>query len=272
MVNSERKNDYKSNSISNLILALDVGNTSISLGGFENDKIVFKSVLSTRIDRTEDEYAVAILNLLKLHDQNIKDVSGVIVSSVVPPLNSVLKKALLFLFGTEPLFVGPGIKSGIGIQCDTPSSVGADLIAASVAAHYIYGSPALIIDIGTATKMTLVSKNGAFVGTSIIPGVLMGLNALSETTAQLPKISLEAPKTVIAKNTTDCMRSGVVFGNASMIDGMIDRINEEFGEELSVYATGGLASAIIPYCKKKIHLDESLVLKGLNILYHKNKA
>jgi pantothenate kinase type III len=148
---------------------------------------------------------------------------------------------------------------------------GCDLIAAAVAAHYIYGSPSLIIDMGTATKMTVVDHKGAFIGTSIIPGVMMGLNSLSEGTAQLPKISLEKPSSVIAKNTADCMRSGVLYGNASLIDGMIDRISQEFGSELPVYATGGMASLIMPLCRHEIPVDEHLVLKGLNILYQKNK-
>lgn len=253
-----------------MILAIDLGNTNIDIGGFEGDELKFVSKISTDVKKTEDEFAISVLSSLSLHGTHKKDVLGVIVSSVVPPLNSVIKKAIKLLFGIDAIFVGPGIKSGIGIRCDIPSSVGADIISASVAAHYLYGSPCLIIDVGTATKMTVVNKNGEFIGTSIIPGVLMGLNALSEGTAQLPKISLEAPKTVIAKNTVDCMRSGVVFGNASMIDGMIDRINEEFGEELTVYATGGNASTVIAHCKKKIHFDEHLLLKGLNVLYQKN--
>ncbi len=254
-----------------MILAFDIGNTNIDMGGFDGDKLIFVSNLSTNINKTEDEYSISILSHLKLHGVSKEEIDGVIVSSVVPPLNSVIKKAIIFLFNSEPLFVGPGIKSGIGIQCDAPSSVGADIIAASVAVNYIYGSPALIIDIGTATKMTVINKNGAFIGTSIIPGVIMGLSALSEETAQLPKISLEPPKAVIAKNTVDCMRSGVIFGNASMIDGMIERINEEFGEKLKVYATGGFAKSILPYCKSEIKTDEHLLLKGLNILYRKNK-
>lgn len=253
-----------------MILAVDIGNTTIVLGGFEADKLCFVARLSTENPKTEDEFAVSILNSLKLYGVDREDVTGVIVASVVPPLNAAIKKAIRFIFGQEPVFVGPGIKSGISIHCDAPSSVGADLIAASVAAHYIYGSPSLIIDIGTATKMTVVNEKGCFIGTSIIPGVLMGLNALAERTAQLPKISLEAPCTVIGKNTADCMRSGVLYGNASMIDGMIDRINDEFGKPLKVYATGGLASLIIPLCKHDICIDEHLVLKGLNILYIKN--
>ncbi len=255
-----------------MILTIDIGNSNIMLGGFVADELRFVSRISTDPARTEDEYAVRILESLSLYGIDKAEITGAVVASVVPPLNAVIRKAITFIFQKEPLFVGPGIKSGIGIQCDMPSSVGADLIAASVAAHYIYGSPSLIIDIGTATKMTVVNHKGAFIGTSIIPGVTMGLNALAEGTAQLPKISLEVPPTVIAKNTADCMRSGVLFGNASMIDGMIDRICEEFGEELTVYATGGMASVIIPLCKHDMTVDEHLVLKGLNILYQKNKA
>lgn len=255
-----------------MILTIDIGNTNIALGGFVSDELRFVSRISTDTARTEDEYAVRILQSLALYKIDKEDITGVIVASVVPPLNDAIRKAIRFVFQKEPLFVGPGIKSGIGIQCDMPSSVGADLIAASVAAHYIYGSPSLIVDIGTATKMTVVNQKGAFIGTSIIPGVLMGLNALAQGTAQLPRISLELPSAVIAKNTADCMRSGVLYGNAALIDGMIERINEEFGAPLQVYATGGMASAIIPLCKHDICLDEHLVLKGLNILYQKNRA
>ena len=254
-----------------MILTIDIGNTNMMLGVFEEDKLHSVSRISTDPSKTEDEYAVRILEVLSLHGVDKNDVTGAIVASVVPPLNAVIKKTVQFLFGQEPIFVGPGIKSGIGIQCDMPSSVGADLIAAAVAAHYIYGSPSLIIDIGTATKMTVVNHKGAFIGTSIIPGVMMGLNALAEETAQLPKISLEVPQAIIAKNTADCMRSGVLFGNACLIDGMIDRMCEEFGEPLKVYATGGMASTMIPLCQHEICVDEYLVLKGLHILYQKNQ-
>ena len=253
-----------------MILAIDVGNSNITLGGFCDDSIAFVANLSTDACATEDEYSCRIMDMLRLHGIDKSLVKGTVVSSVVPQLNTIIQRAVKLVFGISPIFVGPGIKTGISIQCDTPSSVGADLICASVAAHFIYGSPSLIIDMGTATKMTVVNKNGAFIGTSIIPGVVMGLYALSNQTAQLPKISLEAPGSIIAKNTVDCMKSGVIFGNASMIDGMIDRINQEMGEELSVYITGGYASVILPYCKHKMVHDENLILKGLNIIYKKN--
>ncbi len=255
-----------------MILTVDIGNSVITIGGFESNELVFVSRISTSCIKTEDEYAVGILDVLRLYGVDKNKIEGAIVASVVPPLNFVIKKAIHLILNKEPIFVGPGVKSGIIIQCDIPSSVGADLITASVAAHYIYGSPCLIVDMHTLRKITYVNKKGAFAGTVIMPGVLMGLEALTEKTAQLPKISLEAPKAVVGKNTADCMRSGAIYGNASMIDGMIDRLCEEIGEELKVYATGAMASLIIPKCRHNITLDEHLVLKGLNILYHKNKA
>lgn len=254
-----------------MILAIDVGNTNIVIGGFEDDNLSFVARMATNTLKTEDEYATQILDILSIHKIEKEKVSGAIVSSVVPQLNSIIKKAILFAYNVEALLVGPGIKTGINIQCDDPSSVGADLICACVATHHIYGSPSIIIDMGTATKMMIVNHSGAFVGAVISPGVQIALNALARGTAQLPHIGLETPKSVIGKNTIDCMRSGVVFGSASMIDGMIERCTEELGEDFKVYATGGLSNAIIPHCKHEITLDSNLVLKGLNILYKKNK-
>ena len=253
-----------------MILAIDIGNTNIVIGGFVEENLTFVARIATNANKTEDEYATKIRSVLALHDVEKSAIKGAIISSVVPPLNSVMKKAIFLVYGVEPIMVQPGIKTGIGIHCDNPASVGADLICACVAAHHIYGSPSLVIDMGTATKIMLMDNSGAFVGASIIPGVSIGLKALASGTAQLPQISLEAPKSVAGKNTVDCMRSGVVFGNASLIDGMIDRYNEEVGENLRVYATGGLASTIVCHCKHDITLDVDLVLKGLYILYKKN--
>lgn len=253
-----------------MILTIDIGNSNISVGGFEKDALAFVSRISTNTTKTEDEYAISLVSVLALHNIDRSEIKGAIVSSVVPPLNTVMKKAIKTVFGVDPLMVGPGIKTGISIQCDSPSSVGADLICACVAVQKLYGSPALIVDIGTATKMIVMNGKGAFIGVSIVPGVLMGLNALSEGTAQLPKVELDTPASIIAKNTADCMKSGVIFGNASMVDGMIDRINEEVGESLPVFVTGGLASVILPHCKHTMTFDEHLVLKGLSILYQKN--
>lgn len=253
-----------------MILTIDIGNTNIMCGGFDGSSLSFVVRMSTELSMTEDEYASKILSILALHNVEKKEIKGAIISSVVPPLNAIMKKAVSLMYGVDALVVGPGIKTGLNIHCDNPSSVGSDLICACVAANKLYGSPALIIDMGTATKMTVLNKNGAFEGVSIIPGVLMGLDALAEKTAQLPKISLEAPQKVIGKNTVDCMKSGVVFGNAALIDGMIDRINAEMSYKLPVIATGGLAQIIIPHCTHDILVDEYLVLKGLELLYRKN--
>lgn len=252
------------------VLAIDIGNTNIVFGGFQEGKLTFTARISTDAARTQDEYAGLILTTLALHDVDRKKVTGAVISSVVPPLNSVMKGAVRCIYGVDSMIVGPGIKTGINIHCDTPSSVGADIICACVAVQKLYSSPALIIDMGTATKMSVLSSKGAFVGVSIIPGVMMGLDALSERTAQLPRVSLDVPDKVIGKNTADCMRSGVIYGNASMIDGMIDRIIEEVGQELPLYATGGMAQTIVGHCKHDIILDEHLVLKGLNIIFEKN--
>lgn len=253
-----------------MVLTLDIGNSEITLGGFEGDELAFVAHISSDTKKTEDEYAVSLLSILSLYSLDRSSVTGAIMSSVVPELNHVIKKAVSFVFGIEVLTVGPGIKTGIGIRCDTPSSVGGDLICASVAAHYIYGSPSLIVDIDTATKMTVVNKNGAFIGTSIIPGVLMGLEALAKSAALLPTVDPEAPACVIAKNTADCMRSGVIYGNASMTDGMIDRIFAEIGEEIPVIVTGSQAGLITPHLSHSFIYDGHLVLRGLNILYKKN--
>ncbi len=253
-----------------MVLAVDIGNTNIVLGGFVEDKLSFVARIATNANKTEDEYATKIKSILALHEVDKKEVKGAIISSVVPPLTRVMSDAVKMVYGIEPLLVGPGIKTGINIHCDDPSTVGADLICACVAANSVYGSPSLVIDMGTATKMMVIDKTGTFIGVSIIPGVNIALKALASGTAQLPQISLEAPKSVIGKNTADCMRSGAVFGNASMIDGMIDRFNEEMGYELKAVATGGLSKTIIKHCRHEIVHDADLVLKGLNILYKKN--
>lgn len=253
-----------------MVLAIDIGNTNITVGGFDGEELRFVARLATVSTKTSDEYAVLLLNVLSMHSVEKTQIKGAIISSVVPPLNAAMNRAVESIYGVKPLNVGPGIKTGINIHCDTPSSVGADLICACVAAHHIYGSPSLIVDMGTATKMMVVNAKGAFIGVSIIPGVRMGMQALAMGTAQLPQVSLDAPVSVVAKNTVDCVKSGVIYGNAALVDGMIDRINGEVGEELPVYATGGLSSIIVPHCSHKITLDEQLVLKGLNILYKKN--
>lgn len=253
-----------------MVLTVDIGNTNIVLGGFCGDELKFVARIATNANKTEDEYATKIKSILYLHEVEKAQIKGAIISSVVPPLTRVMRDAVKMVYGVEALTVGPGIKTGINIHCDDPSTVGADLICACVAANTIYGNPSLVIDMGTATKMMVIDPSGTFIGVSIIPGVNIALKALASGTAQLPQISLEAPKSVIGKNTADCMRSGAVFGNAAMLDGMIDRFNDEMGCSLKLIATGGLCSTIIKHCKHDIIHDDNLVLKGLNIIYNKN--
>jgi type III pantothenate kinase len=254
-----------------MILTVDIGNSNINFGVFDADEIKFVARIATDRAKTEYEYASSLGSALSIYGIEKESIKGAIISSVVPPLNMAMRSAIRLLYGIDAILVGPGVKTGINIHCDNPASVGADIICASVAAHFIYGSPSLVVDMGTATKMMVMNDNGAFIGVSIIPGVMVGLDALANRTAQLPMVSLEAPKSVIGKNTVDCMRSGVIFGNASMVDGMIDRFYDELGGEVKVLATGGLSAAIVPYCKHKITYDEHLVLKGLNLIYKRNQ-
>lgn len=253
-----------------MILAVDIGNTNVTVGGFLKDSLTFVARMATNPSLTEDEYAAKLRDVLSLHRADVTRIRGAVLSSVVPPLTAVIKSALFCAFGVEALTVGPGVKTGLNIRCDDPSSVGADLICACVAAKQLYGAPLLIVDMGTATKIMLVDKSGAFGGVSILCGAQTALYALTSSAAQLPQVSLEAPASVIGKNTADCIRSGAVFGHAAMIDGMIDRIESEAGEKLKVIATGELSSAVIPYCTHFVSIDETLVLKGLHLIQKKN--
>lgn len=252
-----------------MILTVDIGNTNIVVGGFLNDEIKFVSRIATDIKKTEDEYAVILRNILLLNEINAKDINGAIISSVVPPLNKTIQKAIKTVYGVSSIIVGPGIKTGVNLLVDNPLQVGADLVCSAVATYKYHGAPSIIIDMGTATKLSVIDKNGSFLGVSIVPGVEIGISALAGGTAQLPQISLDAPKSVIGKNTIDAMQSGVVFGNASLIDGMVERIKKEFGD-INIVATGGLAGFITPYCKEKMVVDDGLILKGLYEIYKRN--
>jgi len=253
-----------------MVLAIDVGNTNLTIGGFVKSSLAFSAHISTDTEATRDDYACRIISVLSLYGIKRDGFRGAVIASVVPELNSIIKDAVRRVAGVEAIVVGPGIKTGISIRCDAPSSVGADLICTSVAANYLYGAPALVIDMGTATKMTVVNDKGAFIGAAIIPGIMMVLRALATDTAQLPMVSLEAPDAIICKNTADCMKSGAVFGNACMIDGMVTRIMEEIGTKCKVLLTGGYATAVAPHLTCDFTLDEHLVLKGLYLIYEKN--
>lgn len=253
-----------------MILAFDVGNSNIVFGGIENFKTTFVTRLTTDTGKTEDEYSVIIKNLIEINKCSIKDFDGSIISSVVPPLNNVLKAAIQKIINKTPLIVSPGIKTGLNIKIDNPAQLGSDMVVGAVAAIAEYPKPLIVIDMGTATTLCVIDKNCDYRGGIICPGVKVSLDSLTSKAAQLYGISLEAPKKVIGTNTVDCMRSGTIFGNAAMIDGLIDRMIAEIGSNATVIATGGLSSKIIRYCKHKIIYDSNLLLKGLEIIYYKN--
>lgn len=253
-----------------MILAVDIGNTNIVIGCIEQEKIYFVERVSTDISKTELEYVVEFKTLLDLYQIEMEKITGCIIASVVPPLNNVVKRAMEKLFHISPLLVGPGVKTGLNILMDNPGQVGSDLIVNAVAGLQYYGAPIIMIDMGTATTISVVDENKNYIGGMILPGVKVSLDSLVNRTSQLPKISLEAPKKVIGRNTIDCMKSGIVMGQAACIDGMIERIWEELGYQAAVVATGGLAGSIVPHCKKEVIHDNELTLKGLDIIYRKN--
>ena len=253
-----------------MILALDVGNTNIVFGTVKDGKTAFSSRIHTDRNKTEDEYAVILKTLIDINGMNCVNFEGAVISSVVPQLNEVLKRAVVMVCSHEPLIVSPGIKTGLNIRIDNPATLGSDLVVGAVAALAYYPKPLIIIDMGTATTIVAIDKNGIYRGGVIAPGVRVAMDSLTHNAAQLQGISLTTPKKAIGTNTADCLRSGVVLGNAAMIDGMIDRINEELEGEPTIVATGGLSPKIIPNCKHKIIIDDDLLIKGLEIIYKKN--
>ena len=253
-----------------MILAIDIGNTNIVLGGLEVEKILFEARMATDLIKTSDQYCAELKNMLALFEVTPEMIDGSIVSSVVPPVLNSVKTAIRKLTGKTCLVVGPGIRTGLNIRVENPAEVGSDLIVAAVAAIQEYGTPLLLVDMGTATTITAVDASGTFLGGCICPGVKISMEALTGRTAQLPGISLEEPQRAIGRNTRDCMRSGIMFGAAAMLDGLLDRMEAELGVPVKVIATGGIARFVIPLCRRKMIYDRSLMLKGLGLLWRRN--
>ena len=256
-----------------MILAIDMGNTNIVIGCVDEEKVLFEERLATDLSKTELEYVVIFKTVLELYGIEKEKVTGAIISSVVPQLVNIIKSAVYKLIKVDPMVVGPGVKTGLNSLTDEPRRVGSDLIVDAVAAINNYGTPLIVIEMGTATTMSVIDRKGNYIGGVIMPGIRVSVDSLVSRTAQLQRISLDAPDKVIGKNTINCMKSGVVYGNASCIDGMIDRLADEMGEALSdikVIATGGLSRVILPECRHNIIQDDELLLKGLKIIYDKN--
>lgn len=253
-----------------MLLAIDIGNTNIVIGGIQDDKIAFEARIATERVKTSDQYGVEIKNMLDLFGVKVRDLRDCIISSVVPPVFNSVHTGVMKVTGKQPMVVGPGIKTGLNIQMDTPSQVGSDRIVIAVAALAEYEPPLTLLDLGTATTIEVVDKGNIYLGGCIIPGVRISLEALTNRASQLPGIQLDRPKRVIGKNTVDCMRSGVMYGAAAMLDGMIERVEEELGYSTTVVATGGMAQFVCPLCKREVKLERDLLLKGLNLIYKKN--
>ncbi len=256
-----------------MLLAIDIGNSTTSVGLFGLDReLKFLATLDTDSRRTADQFSIDLMNVFALYHYDLKDVSGAIVCSVVPPLNFMLEKAVGRLLGKPPMVVGPGVKTGLNIRMDFQTQMGADIVADAVSALEKFTAPIVTIDMGTATTIGVISHDRTYEGGLLLPGVNVSLEALSRRAAQLPAISLQHPKTLIGKNTEDCMRSGIIYGTAGMLDGVLDRIREEFpGKTVNVVATGGSAPVIVKYCRNKIVYDKYLLMDGLWAIYQKNQ-
>ena len=253
-----------------MILALYVENTNIEMGCFEGKETYFTSRIATDRKKTADEYAISFKNILEMKHVSLPRVHGAIVASVVPAMINVIKDAVCLLLGTEPMVVGPGVKTGLNILMDNPGAVGSDFVVSSVAAMAEYPVPLIVVNFGTATTFHAVSEKKSFIGSVIAPGTALSSTALAGACDQLPRITIEAPGSVIGKNTVDSMKSGAVLGTAAMVDGMIARMEKHLGKQCTVVATGSLASAVVSYCETDITVDELLLLKGLRLIYEKN--
>lgn len=253
-----------------MILAVDIGNSNIVLGGMEEMQIIFEARIRTDATKTSDEYCVDLKNILDIYGVKAGDLEGAIVASVVPQVLNSIKTAIRKLTGKTALVVGPGLKTGLNIKVENPSQTGADLVVGAVAALREHKSPMIVIDMGTATTMIVLDETGAFIGGAISPGVKISMDALTDRTALLPGLQLDQPKKAIGRNTIDCMRSGIMLGTACMIDGMVERMEAELGQKTTVVATGGIAKFVLPMCRTNVLYDKDLLLKGLAILYAEN--
>ena len=255
-----------------MLLAIDLGNTNIKYGVFDGDKLVASFRVSSRISRTADEYGSVLVGLLA--DSGIKksDIDGIIFSSVIPALNYTICHMCEFFFEITPIMVGPGIKTGLNIKAENPREVGADIIVNSVSAFNKYGGPIVVIDFGTATTFDVVSSKCELIGVVIAPGIKTSLEGLATKTAQLPMVELDAPKTVIGKNTKHCMQAGVIFGFAGLVANILKKIKLELGvKQIKVVATGGLGEIIAKEVTDISVVDRTLTLDGLKTIYNLNK-
>ena len=253
-----------------MILTIEIGNATITLGGVEGDEVRFECRINTDRVKTSDTYCIDLKTLFEIYSIGLDTIEGVIIASVVPQVLNAVRSAIRKLLRLEPLVVEPGLKTGLNIRLENPAQMGADLVAADVAALREHQPPLIIIDMGTATTISVLDGTGAHLGGCVCPGVKISLDALTSRTSLLPGIQLESPKQALGRSTGDAMRSGIMYGTAAMLDGMIDRFREELGCDFTILATGGIARHIIPLCRHEILYDRHLIIKGLAALYRMN--
>jgi len=255
-----------------MLLAIDTGNTNVTIGVFEGENLRATWRIYTRIDQMADEYAVMILNLLKQQNLDVPDINEVAISCVVPPLRSTFNELFRKYFDITPLMVGPGIKTGIRIRIDNPREVGSDRIANATAAHTIYKDNVIVVAMGTATAFDVVSKEGDYLGGAVAPGIAISAEALFTRTAALPRVEWARPKKAIGTSTVTAIQSGLIFGYAGLIEGIVSRICNELGNKAMVVATGGYAELVAGETKVINKVNPNLTLMGLKILYEMNTA
>ena len=256
-----------------MIVALDIGNTSISMGGFEGEALIFHGKMATLLSWTDDQYAIAFHNLFALYHADEQQIEGIILSSVVPGLTNTIKQALSKLTDRPVLLVSAGIRTGLNIKTDFPRQGGTDLVCAAVWANQSCPMPCVLVLLETATTFVLLDAAGQMMGTAITAGVQLSMDALHERCAQLPSVGIEPPAHgVVGRNTADALRSGAVYGAASMVDGMIARLQEAVGQPVYAAATGLHAAAVVPYCQTSIALEDTMILKGLAAIWRKNRG
>lgn len=256
-----------------MLFVCAIENTNIAVGIMRGEQLLFDARIATACERSADEYALIIANLLALHEIDRKAIRGAIIASVVRPLGALLSQAVEQLLQIKPLTLGPGLKTGLNIKTDIPSQVGADIVANAVGALALAESPLVFVDFGTATTVTGINDKGELSGVMICPGIRSSLDALSEHAAELPSIALDTPRHLFGKNTIDAMISGVVLGHASMVDGLLDRVSEAWNNRnLTIIATGTHAGTVIPHCRHadQIRLEPHLAFRGLRRIYGLN--
>ena len=254
-----------------MLIAIDIGNTNITIGIFDGDTFVANYRMTTKVRRTSDEYGFMLKTFLDTSNVSMTDVEDFIVSSVVPKVMHSFVNGIKKFYNIEPIIVGPGIKTGISVQLENPKSVGADRIADAAGAYLVYGGPVLIVDFGTATTYDYVDENGCFKAGAISVGIETGANALWGQTAQLPEIEIKQPKTIMAKNTKTEMQAGIFYQYLGGVEYTIKQFRKELKTDFKVVATGGLGAVVCPYTKMIDIYDRQLIFKGLKAIYEKNK-